>query len=130
MDQASRMWKLRVKIDAWSKGLDESLRERNRLLLIESYLRLPPRRVWLFVKHIRFAFVERWKGFGRKIKVGDYTHGPEDIIARGKCLLPIPMQSILTEIASKVIKPEKLAQLMYKATKNDLHVKERPEINL
>jgi hypothetical protein len=45
MKQAALMWKLRVKIDVWSKGLDETLRQHNRDLLIEDYLWLPQRRV-------------------------------------------------------------------------------------
>jgi hypothetical protein len=36
----------------------------------------------------------------------------------------------LTEIASHIIKPERLAELVYKATMNDLDMKKRPEINL
>jgi hypothetical protein len=130
MDQARLIWKLRVKIDAWSQGLDESLRLRNRLLLIKSYLRLPPYRVWLFVKHIRDAFLERSKGFETEIDFGDCFQGPENTIARGKCLLSIFIQNVLTKIASHIIKPERLAQLIYKATKNDLKLKEQPEINL
>lgn len=89
MDQARLMWKLRVKIDSWSQGLDEGLRHRNRLLLIESYLRLPPSRVWFFVKYIRVGFLERSTGFETEINVGGCTDGPENSIARGKCLLSI-----------------------------------------
>jgi hypothetical protein len=94
------MWKLRVKIDAWSKGLDESLRQRNREILIETYLRLPPRRVWFFLKHIRHAFFRRAAGLEGENEpyddAGLYVQGPEDTIAQGKCLLSIVMQYILT----------------------------------
>jgi hypothetical protein len=76
-----------LKIDAWSQDFDESLRLRNPLLLIESYLPLPPCRVWLFVKQIRVAFLERSKGFGTEIDVSDCFQGPENIIAGGKYLL-------------------------------------------
>lgn len=114
MDQAGLMWKLRVKIDSWSQGLDESLRQRNRLLLIGSYLRLPPCRVWLFLKHVRNGFMQQSKGFETEDDFGDCFQGPENTIAR----------------ASHIIKPERLAQLVYKATMNDLKLKERPEINL
>ena len=124
------MWKLRVKINVWSQGLDESLRERNRLILIETYLRSPPRRVWLFVTHIRVAFLERSKGFRTKINFDDCLQGPENTIARGKHLLSICVQNILTRIAFHIIKLERLAQLIYKAFINDSELKERPEINL
>ena len=80
--QAQRMWMLRVKIDVWSKGIDESIRVRNRKLLIDAYLRLPSRRVWLFVKYARFTmlFFDEYKDDM------DKTHvlGPEDTVARGK----------------------------------------------
>ena len=107
VDQAGLMWKLRVKIDAWSQGLDESLRHRNRLLLIESYLRLPPCRVWLFVKHIRLAFLERSMGFETEINFGDYFQEPENIIAKGKCLLSIFMQNVLTKNSFSYYKARK-----------------------
>jgi len=87
------MWKLRVKIDAWSRGIDESIRQRNRLLLIEIYLRLPLGRVWFFVKHIRIAYLERENGLLKKSNVDDPVSrqgdDPEDTIAKGKPLLSI-----------------------------------------
>lgn len=88
MEQAGPMWKLRVKIDVWSKGLDESLRQRNRELLIEAYLRLPLHRVWLFLKHIRFAVLGRVTGLQVEDKTqisGDACEQePEDTIVQGK----------------------------------------------
>jgi len=79
------MWKLRVKIDVWSKGLDETLRQRNRDLLIE---------------------------------------GPEDTIAQGKCLVSIVYLGYINfEVACHIVRPEKLAQLMYKATMNDVQMR-------
>ena len=74
--------------------------------------------------------MERSKGFETEIDFGDCFQEPENIIAKGKCLLSIFMQNVLTKIASHIIKPEGLAQLIYKATMNDLKLKEQPEINL
>jgi hypothetical protein len=51
------MWKLRVKIDSWSVGVDELIRERNRGLLEAAFLRCPPRRVWLYVKVVKRAHI-------------------------------------------------------------------------
>jgi hypothetical protein len=89
MEQSALMWKLRVKIDVWSHGLDESLRQRNRELLIEAYLRLPPCRVWYFVKRIKFAFLSKKPRLGAEDESYDpldpLVHGPEDTIAQGKC---------------------------------------------
>jgi hypothetical protein len=129
------MWKLRVKIDVWSKGLDETLRQRNRDLLIEDYLRLPPRRVWHFLKHIRLAFLRQNTRFKEESDpynlVDSFVQGPEDAIAQGKCLASIVYMSYINfEVACHIIRPEKLAQLMYKATINDVKMKERPELNL
>jgi len=129
MDQTRRMLKLRIKIDVWSQGLDESLRQRNRLLLIEIYLRLPPCRVWFFVKRIRTASLEHSKAFQTEIDFDDCFQGSENIIARGKYLMSSFIQNVLTKIASHIIKRERLTQLIYKATTNDLQIKERPEIN-
>jgi hypothetical protein len=40
------------------------------------------------------------------------------------------MQNVLTKIASHITKSERVAQLIYKATMNDLKPKEQPGINL
>jgi len=118
MTQTALMWKLRVKIDVWSRGLDESLRQRNRELLIEAYLRLPPRRVWHFVKHIRFAFLSKKPRLGAE----DESYDPSDPLVQG------PEDTIAQ--ACHIIRPEKVAQLMYKATINDSKMKQRPGLNL
>ncbi|KAK3364707.1 hypothetical protein B0T25DRAFT_620570 [Lasiosphaeria hispida] len=81
-DQTGRMWILRVKIDSWSHGVEESIRQRNRDLLNEAYRRLPPRRYLLFVKLCRGVIV-----YGLSIADCDpdrVLSGPEDAIARGK----------------------------------------------
>jgi len=135
MKQATVRWKLRVSIDFWSNGLDATLRQRNRELLIEAYLRLSPRRVWFFLKHIRFAFLvqaARLEAENEPFDLADlYVQGPEDAIARGKCLSSIVYARYINfEIVSPIIKPEKLAQLMYKAAMNDMKMKERLDFNL
>lgn len=87
------MWTLRVKIDSWSKGLDENLRNRNRKLLIDSYLRLPPRRVYLYLKRYRFAVFETEPDGGKLGTLYELTgagrslQAAEDTIARGKYIL-------------------------------------------
>lgn len=80
------MWNLRIKIDVWSAGIDESIRERNRLLLIEMYLQLPRRRVWLYLKQWRSGVLE--VSGGSRIPTMEPPEldfgGPEDVIAKGK----------------------------------------------
>ncbi|KAK7408402.1 hypothetical protein QQX98_009442 [Neonectria punicea] len=86
LEQASLMWNLRVKIDAWSQGVDESVRQRNRQLLIEAYLRLPPRRVWLFVKQLRYEhdnLALKTKGRSDVPPLNGTFNDSEDVIARG-----------------------------------------------
>lgn len=80
LTQAERMWTLRVKIDSWSAGkVDESIRQRNRELLLEAYLRLPPRRVWLYIKSIREAMLASPEGTDKSGAIV-----PEDAVARGE----------------------------------------------
>jgi len=84
MEQATLMWKLRVKIDSWSQGIDESIRHRNRLLLTDLYLQLPPRRVWLYVKQIRMAYSTPTAGLNDHLTHSNAMQQPEDVIARGE----------------------------------------------
>lgn len=85
MEQVGLMMKLRIKIDAWSWGIDEGLRERNRELLMNAYLRLPPGRVWLYLKHWRST---QMHDPDSPVLAADHIHehwdGPEDVIAKGK----------------------------------------------
>lgn len=82
MTQAKRMWILRVKIDAWSIGkVDEATRQRNRELLLDAYLRLPPRRVWMYVKVIRFGILHVHYKLDHKGEASETT--PEDEVVRG-----------------------------------------------
>lgn len=84
------MWKLRVKIDSWSQGVDEFIRQRNRMLLTDLYFRLAPRRVWLYVKQVRIAHLGQSEEFETLFDSGNSTYGPEDIIVQGKCAYQLP----------------------------------------
>lgn len=90
LEQSERMRVLRIKIDMWSQGLDESLRDRNRLLLIDAYVRLPACRVWVYLKGLRYEMLYHpytyqavWERILQKQANDD---GPEDIIAKGMSL--------------------------------------------
>lgn len=127
------MWMLRVKIDVWSQGLDESLRNRNRLLLIEIYLRLPPRRVWFFITLVRLGYLKRSRGCETEIDENDFTEvleGLETTIARGKYLVSTLLLIILIILALQIIKPTKLTQLMYKTALNEIKLAEHQNVNL
>ncbi|KAK4449868.1 hypothetical protein QBC34DRAFT_83855 [Podospora aff. communis PSN243] len=79
-EQAERMWTLRVKIDSWSQGIDESIRRRNRDLLNEAYCKIPPARYFVFSKLCRIiiASIELSRGHEYVFDVD----GPDDVIAR------------------------------------------------
>ena len=135
LDQSGRMWKLRVKIDSWSKGIvDEDIRQRNRDLLIDEYLRLPPRRVWMFLSACRFFILGTPSGReDERVKVD--IDGPESTIAKGRT--PIRLHEvevvavILMEItACHVVEPNKLSRLMYLTGMNDISMKQQPSIDI
>lgn len=52
MDQARKMLHMRIKIDVFTKGLDERFREGVREDLRELFCQLPPQRVWLYLKSV------------------------------------------------------------------------------
>ncbi|KAL6836938.1 hypothetical protein V8C40DRAFT_228754 [Trichoderma camerunense] len=112
MRQVPLMRKLRIKIDVWSKGLDEALRERNRNLLMDAYTRLPSHRFWLYIKQWRDMILTgpggpRIEEHAQPQNVN--YEGPEDIIAR----------------ARHVIEPNKLNALMKVAVDNDIYLKKK-----
>ncbi|KUJ19189.1 uncharacterized protein LY89DRAFT_479643 [Mollisia scopiformis] len=85
-EQAQMMLRLRIKIDTWTSGLDEGFREKVRQDLGKLYCRLPPQRLWIYLKRLRFMF----KGctildpYGEildsEFSLEDF-HGPEDAVA-------------------------------------------------
>ncbi|KAK0659151.1 hypothetical protein QBC41DRAFT_360443 [Cercophora samala] len=80
MFQVEKMLELRVKIDQWAVGVNDSIKQRNRRMLEEAYLRLSPQRVWLYIKSHRLMILdyERAKDSTEQLPFD----GPEDTIAR------------------------------------------------
>ncbi|UKZ76002.1 hypothetical protein TrVFT333_003698 [Trichoderma virens FT-333] len=117
MQQTRLMMKLRIKIDVWSHGIDESLRERNRTLLMDAYTRLPPHRFWIYTKHWRYTILCGPGGPSNEeqIQSQDFSDdGPENAIAR----------------ARHIIKPSRLNVLMKIAVENDIRLKKTPNYQL
>jgi hypothetical protein len=89
MEQARRMLNMRIKIDVWSKGLDESIREEIREHLRDLFCQLPARRVWYYLKHIRHMRVRRstpLRANGRnepEASRPELMDGPKDAIVHG-----------------------------------------------
>jgi hypothetical protein len=87
MDQAHRMLKMRIKIDVWSQGLDESFRAEVRKHLQDLYCQLPARRVWYYLKLYRYMDLKESGAHGMaepQLGLDDILDGPEDVIVNGK----------------------------------------------
>lgn len=83
LDQAAKMVNMRIKIDVWTQGLDESFRDKVRENLRELFCQLPPRRVWYYLKRIRHMLLRDRIMLGPQ-PVPDHLEGPEDVIVNGK----------------------------------------------
>lgn len=86
------MLKLRIKIDVWSRGVDEQLRHSNREYLDQQYLMLPRRRLWLYLKRRRLSEdMEHHKESQRPVDLHtSVLDAPEDVVARGTSSLARP----------------------------------------
>ncbi|KAK2764586.1 hypothetical protein FQN54_009281 [Arachnomyces sp. PD_36] len=111
MDQAKKMLNVRIKIDVWSKGTEESVREEIRENLRDLFCELAPQRVWYYVKYIRSMLL---RGRDKELNE-DVMHGPEDVVAK----------------ASQIFRTKKdLCRQMYFATINQVHLIKTPEFDL
>lgn len=86
MDQARKMLNMRIKIDVWSQGVDEDIRQQARDNLMDLFCQhIPLQRLWLYMKQIRNMLL------GPKYDTNDmqndhteqvYLEGPEDVIVK------------------------------------------------
>jgi len=113
------MWTLRLKLDSWSRGIDEGIRQRNRDLLTDAYNRLPPCRVWLYGQRRRFMLLHTGPGaLPLPTQTGPIpANNPEDEIVRGKqsplsALAVTRIQLTRCLIASYLAEPAKLSRLI------------------
>jgi hypothetical protein len=83
------MQQLRIKIDSWSYGVDEVIRNRNRNLLLQMYMLLPPARFWLYMKRVRLMQLTPENIFitvqplVELFSNPNFREGPEDIFSKG-----------------------------------------------
>lgn len=81
------MLQLRIKIDSWSNGVLEHIRERNRELLADAYMQLPPGRVWHYcqqieIMHLSHGELDRSR---KTVDIGQIVRdAPENVMAEGK----------------------------------------------
>ena len=90
MEQARRMLNMRIKVDVFTKGLDENFREGVRNNVRDLFCQLPPRRVWFYLKHVRNMLLEDRNVVSKdktKLESDEVMDGPEDAIARGSISL-------------------------------------------
>lgn len=91
LDQARKMLNMRIKIDVWSKGIDEDTRRQNRENLADLYCQLLPRRIWLYMKYVRHLELDG-RGKTRELDLSlieGSLSGPEDVIAEGTFSRPL-----------------------------------------
>ena len=78
---------MRIKVDVWSQGLSDDIREDIRQKVAQLFCGLPPRRVWLYMKRIRCMLMNPAQ---RPWDVKDVFDNPvcwdgaEDAVAQGK----------------------------------------------
>lgn len=81
------MMTLRIKIDHWSRGVDEEIRHHNRQILIAEYLRMPARRLWSYMHIVRYMYLSDTYFIPIRLK----PEQPEDAVIYGRrCPLYLP----------------------------------------
>lgn len=92
IDQAHKMVNMRIKIDVWSKGLEESEREDIHEKLRDLFCQLQARRLWFYLKQLRPILLrERPESLADlNDDIQAYMDGPEDVIVKGNTIPVLP----------------------------------------
>ncbi|TXC06125.1 hypothetical protein FocTR4_00010842 [Fusarium oxysporum f. sp. cubense] len=120
-EQASRMQQLRIKIDSWSYqyGVDEVIRNRNRNLLLQMYMLLPPARFWLYMKRVRIMLLSpeniyiTVQPLVELLNNPKFREGPEDTFSK----------------VQTIVRRDRLNHLIYSTVENDINMKQNPELD-
>ncbi|KAI0165415.1 hypothetical protein GGR52DRAFT_558618 [Hypoxylon sp. FL1284] len=119
LEQAQRMLTLRIKIDVWSKGIPEPIREQARIWLGDIYVEgCPSRRILLYLKRIRAMILWHDKEGHTMQEAGkdsSVLDGPEDTIA---------------EAAHNLTTRTRLSRLMYRTAMNDIEMAQQLDFDL
>ncbi|MCJ1227995.1 hypothetical protein MMC12_004654, partial [Toensbergia leucococca] len=110
-EQAAKMLKLRIKIDTWTKGLNEQLREDTRNNLRDLYCERPAQQIWIYMKRIRFmknggTFLAPGNKIVDSNLSAELLPGPEDIIAH----------------MAQLFEPPHHCRMIYYAAVNSVHM--------
>jgi hypothetical protein len=97
IEQARRMLNLRIKIDVWCNalGIGKIIREEILDNLRDLFCQLPPRRLWHYLKSIRYLEL---KDIVKSRRPDDLVEGPEDVIANGTAFLAVAIQACELEL--------------------------------
>jgi hypothetical protein len=134
------MFLLRVITDSWSKGLDESIRERNRELLTSAYRKMSSPRLWLYLKYTRLWWVAPHESFkamrlmmealerGPESQGGLFLWGPENKLVQGETTQcpTFSYMSLPEHPAHDVVRPDRLNHLMYSTILNEIRIANNP----
>lgn len=112
MEQAEKMRFLRVKIDVATRGLHEATREKVRENLRDIYCRLPPRRLWMYLKSLRIMSLGSPETLDEEL-TASLMDGPEDVIVK----------------ASHVVRPDCLGLLLHFTVMQDIQHRLNPGLN-
>jgi hypothetical protein len=78
---------LRIKIDVATQGFHEAVRERVRENLKDIFCKLPPRRLWMYLKCCRIMSLGTPETLDKRFATNfEMMDGPEDVIVKGKYL--------------------------------------------
>jgi hypothetical protein len=130
------MVKLRIKIDVWSQGMDEMIREEIRGKLRDLFCQLPPRRLWHYLKHLRNLEFKNSVDSGSSNLPADVMDGPEDVIANSTATFPIGLDALAVackadfSIVCQLFRTKDLGRMMYSATINQVHITKNPDFSL
>ncbi|KAH0565111.1 hypothetical protein GP486_001495 [Trichoglossum hirsutum] len=119
MDQSSKMLNMRIKVDVWSQGLTQEVREEIREKVRDLFCGyMAPRRVYFYLKQIRVMKTvgpEVWRNRDVANFEGAEMSGMEDIVAN----------------ASQLFRDaESLCQTMHQAALNEILLTENPDYGI
>lgn len=87
------MINMRIKIDVWTKGLEENKRNDIREKLRDHFCQfVPARRMWWYLKKLRLMSLKEPEALSdSNDDIQEFMEGPEDVIVKGDTNPPPPL---------------------------------------